>query len=380
MKFFAYDSNMSSNKAAINTAKLALMSRQIVADNKKYINAAGASNPTTIIIDANVLIVVGDSFFKTSATTLTPSNLDTGTSFTMGNDYYIYICDPTSGDDSIDNNEVYKISLSTTYPTGYNATNSRKIGGFHYGVVRKVDSYYRPINSSGTALGSGWQTNVYTGIVPNSVWTLLHRPKCSPEGMVYLNGDLWGDIYLASTDGGSGLKSVYNANPMTGTEGMNWYGFVERARLVGKRLPTYAEFCAAALGSPAGEDDNNTYAWSATTNGGRARTGSVTNAVSSYNVRDLVGNVWKWVDDIFLYEGGSTTWGWQNIQADLQKGGILDGSCGDMYALNATSLLVLLCGGHWHHGALDGRRAVHLGFYPWRVDTGFGVWCVCDSL
>lgn len=82
------------------------------------------------------------------------------------------------------------------------------------------------------------------GIVPRSVWTLGHRPKCSPEGMVYLGGGTWVDIYLNSDDGAKGLKSEYGCAPMTGTESMNWYNFVERLAKSGKRLPNYAEFCA----------------------------------------------------------------------------------------------------------------------------------------
>ena len=38
---------------------------------------------------------------------------------------------------------------------------------------------------------------LYTS-VPRSVWTLGHRPKCSPEGMVYLGGGTWVDIYPVS--------------------------------------------------------------------------------------------------------------------------------------------------------------------------------------
>ncbi len=82
--------------------------------------------------------------------------------------------------------------------------------------------------------------------------------------MVYLGNGLWGDIYLSSDNGSQGLQSKYNANPITGTEGLNWYIANEKARRVGKRLPTYAEFCQAAAGSPEGQDGNNTYAWSAT--------------------------------------------------------------------------------------------------------------------
>lgn len=60
------------------------------------------------------------------------------------------------------------------------------------------------------------------------------------------------------------MKSEYGCAPMTGTESMNWYNFVERLAKSGKRLPNYAEFCAYAFGSPAGLDNANTNAWSAT--------------------------------------------------------------------------------------------------------------------
>ena len=67
-----------------------------------------------------------------------------GSAFAVGKDYYVYICD--SRIDSAD--EKYVISLNSTYPTGWNATNSRKIGGFHYGRCRKVDSNLQPLNGS----------------------------------------------------------------------------------------------------------------------------------------------------------------------------------------------------------------------------------------
>ena len=170
--------------------------------------------------------------------------------------------------------EVYKISLNSTYPAGYTAATSRKIGGFHYGQVR---------NSATIA-------DVSIGIVPRSVWTTFWRPKCDPEGMVYLTGGIWADIYLSSDDGNGGLRSVYNATPITGTEGLNWYIALEKLRRSGKRMPSYAEFCMAAEGSPEGLDSSNDQAWSATSNSGRHATGTIAKATSlSRSYRELVG-------------------------------------------------------------------------------------------
>ena len=109
---------------------------------------------------------------------------------------------------------------------GYNAENSRKIGGFHYGDVRRIKAdTLEPINSSGSAWGAGWEDNIYQGILPFSVWTLLHRPKSSPEGMVYCASiGKWVDIYLTSTN----YRSEYNATPMTGSEGLYVLGLARK--------------------------------------------------------------------------------------------------------------------------------------------------------
>ena len=298
-------------RALLNVNKMATIS-DIVAPSNEYIYASGANELT--VVEGCVIAVGGAGIFKTANTILTAANLDAGSTFAVGKDYYVYICD--SRIDSAD--EKYVISLNSTYPTGWNATNSRKIGGFHYGRCRKVDRNLQPLNGSSVIFGTGWESAVSNGIVPRSVWTLGHRPKCSPEGMVYLGGGTWVDIYLNSDDGAKGLKSEYGCAPMTGTESMNWYNFVERLAKSGKRLPNYAEFCAYAFGSPAGLDNANTNAWSATSNTGRGVTGSVVNAVSSVGVVDAVGRVWEWLDELITRAEHATNadyhasvaWGW----------------------------------------------------------------------
>ncbi|WP_375638827.1 MULTISPECIES: hypothetical protein [unclassified Bartonella] len=50
--------------------------------------------------------------------------------------------------------------------------------------------------------------------MPNSVWCLNHRPRSSPEGMVYnLWHNIWVDIYLQSGTG-ENAKSAYGV-PIT---------------------------------------------------------------------------------------------------------------------------------------------------------------------
>ncbi len=378
-RIFVDDVTKTDRRALLNVNKLATIS-DIVAPTSQYLYASGA-NEITVIEDC-VIAVGGAGIFQTGNTVLNASNLDVGAAFSVGCDYYVYICD--SRQDAQD--EQYIISLNSTYPSGWNASNSRKIGGFHYGRCRKINDNLQPVNSSGAVFGTGWESAVSNGIVPRSVWTLGHRPKCSPEGMVYLGGGTWVDIYLNSDDGAQGLKSEYNCAPMTGTEGMNWYTFTERLMKSGKRMPDYSEFCAYAFGSPQGLDGANTNAWTATTNTGRGTTGSVVNAVSAVGCVDAVGRVWEWLNDLITRAEHATNadyhptaaWGWDKKSPLRDNATKYD--VGNIYQYYAYSLAALLAGGGWPNGVDAGARAVACGNYPWNVDTDLGVRGACDSM
>ena len=373
------DVTKTDRRALLNVNKMATIS-DIVAPTNQYLYASGADEIT--VAEGCVIAVGGAGIFETAASKLTAANLDVGSAFAVGNDYYVYICD--SRLDAED--EKYVISLNSTYPNGWNASNSRKIGGFHYGRCRKVDDSLQPVNSSGVIFGTGWESAVSNGILPRSVWTLGHRPKCNPEGMVYLGGGTWIDIYLSSDDGAYGLKSEYNCAPMTGTEGMNWYTFAERLMKSGKRMPDYSEFCAYAFGSPQGLDDANTNAWSATSNTGRGTTGSVVNAVSAVGCVDAVGRVWEWLNDLITRAEHATNatyhaseaWGW-DLTSPL-KTGATQYDVGNIYQYYYASLAALIAGGGWSYGANAGARAVNCSHYPWDVDAAFGVRGACDSM
>ncbi len=385
--------------ALINVEKIAALA-DVVAPTAEYLRALGED---MISVAENIVFTVGGSIYKTrGTTTLSVANLDAGVNFVVGSDYYIYVCD--DGSDS----EVYKISLNSTYPAGYNDQNSRKIGGFHFGRCRRVDTILRPINASSAPYGSGWESNAYDGILPRSVWTLRHRPKCSPEGMVYVGNGLWVDIYLSSSDGANGLRSMFNGIPLTGTEGYNWYSFVDRAMLAGKRLLTYDEFCRAAYGSPQGNDGDNVNAWTKTTNTGRNPAGNIANAVSSIGCRDCVGDVWEWTGTMFLrgshdiisgagtyasYDGSragkaytngnghgvSGTWNWDTMSplGDTTGGNPNNGNIHQYYDYG---LVALLAGGNWAGGSHAGARAVTLYHWAWLVITDVGARCACESL
>ncbi len=378
-RIFVDDVTKTDRRALLNVNKLATIS-DIVAPTSQYLYASGANEIT--VIEGCVIAVGGAGIFQTGNTVLNASNLDIGAAFAVGSDYYVYICD--SRQDAQD--EQYIISLNSTYPSGWNASNSRKIGGFHYGRCRKINDNLQPVNSSGAVFGTGWESAVSNGIVPRSVWTLGHRPKCSPEGMVYLGGGTWVDIYLNSDDGAQGLKSEYNCAPMTGTEGMNWYTFTERLMKSGKRMPDYSEFCAYAFGSPQGLDGANTNAWTATTNTGRGTTGSVVNAVSAVGCVDAVGRVWEWLNDLITRAEHATNadyhptaaWGWDKKSPLRDNATKYD--VGNIYQYYAYSLAALLAGGDWSNGVSAGARAVNCDNFPWYVNTFVGVRGACDSM
>lgn len=105
------------------------------------------------------------------------------------------------------------------------------------------------------------------------------------------------------------------------------------------------------LGSPAGLDDANTNAWSATTNSGRDVTGSVVNAVSAVGCVDAVGRVWEWLNDLITRaEHAKNTenhpneaWGW-DTNTPL-KTGEKNYDVGNIYQYYYNSLAALRAGG-----------------------------------
>jgi hypothetical protein len=107
----------------------------------------------------------------------------------VGKDFYIYACVPGSG-----SAPTLKVSANSSVPSGYSASTSRKIGGFH-GLCVAV----------GTISGHTLTGFVAGDVLPASIWDLNFKPKfANPEGMVYSDGiNKWVDIYLASGTGAS---------------------------------------------------------------------------------------------------------------------------------------------------------------------------------
>jgi len=326
----------------------------------------------------------GKGYMMSAQTDFNPvlaANRDSSfTALAVGDDIYTYATQYASGTAKI------VCSKNSTFPTGYSAANSRKIGGFHFGRARVVNSAGTPIDGASAVYGADvttpWEANVTNGaIVPNSCWDLINRPTCDPTGMVKV-GNFWVDIYLASanvapvvTNGklsAGTSQSVYGGTPLTGTEGLNQYNFNELAKRTGKRLMSLNESHQAAEGSPQGNNADNVNAWSATTNTGRTTTGAVVNAVSANNIVDCVGNIWKWLDEFIIRQDGTAGWGWNDPMAGQ--------GVGQLYMYTPTSLGAVFVGGTWFHGVLAGSRTVHLNNSPWELNGSAGSRFACDAL
>jgi hypothetical protein len=337
-------------------------------------------------VDKEIILGVGD--------------LDTGTSFNVGNDYYIYLVDDNK-------NGKLVISANATFPQGTTANSTRKIGGFHFGHVRCVRPIHNgvvPVNSAGVIFGGGgggitrWEMNVVVGIVWNSVWDLMNRPKCAPEGMVKV-GNMWMDIYLSSPAeyfsfepnltgnmfiGQGKLQSKYGQLPASGDSGLSWYNFSELAVRSNKRLFTYSEWIQGAYGNPGGSSTENTYG--TTSGGGTTRTGCQVEsngtfnplsnmkraAISAYNLVDCVGNLAELTSSLAASAHSSTSW--------LD---VLGSGKGQARILGSDGVRSLSCGGMSIDGNRAGARTIDLtefGGTLWSMRHERGCRLCCDKL
>ena len=207
-----------------------------------------------------------------------------------GKDFYIFACQPTSGDapDII-------LSANSTIPDSMpsgatpDADNTRKIGGFHC-LCADV----------GTISGHALSGYVQGDILPLSVWDLRHRPRSEPEGMVYDEGSgVWVDIYLVSVQSGE-LGSVYGATIADGAsaETFHWYKFDQWLRRIKKRFPFQGEFVSLSIGSNQGTNISGSS--DPGTTGGHSDT-SGRRMISDIGCEDCCGALWQWG-----IEGGAT--------------------------------------------------------------------------
>ena len=282
-----------------------------------------SSNKTTITIPNGTFVDIGSTVYRTT------SNVTVNAETAAGSHFYIYAVIETTGGLG------FRISNNSTVPSGFTASNSRKIGGYNCLGV-----------NAGTI--SGHYLNGYTAgnVLPNSVWDLIHRPKGDPEGYCYIpEVDIWMSIYLLSWNG-TKLVSYSGGVIADGTSSKKFSGelFSEQLHVQGLRLPWRHEFIIGALGSPEGvsikgsADPNTTGGHSATNN---------QRIISNYGLEDCTGVMWQWCEDLGFAGGSEWTDSVYTSSVDSIKRGQSYGN-----------LFRLMVGASWTDGAFCGSRSV----------------------
>lgn len=279
--------------------------------------------------------------------------MDSGVaSLTAGKDYYIYLVakDVTdSATSEITKTVELKASINSTYPTGYNANNSRKIGGFHT-LCLGITSSNAPAQLDGT-------THALIGfnagdIVAETVWCLSNRPQSTPEGMFFDDlTDLWWDCYPVSGNDGD-PTSVYGA---TRTHTITYQALMGRLGKLKKRFPTYEEFMIAAKG---GNERTNVYG-SVQPNpditGGHVDTAGKA-MVNPKGGWEFSGIEWQFVQSV-SGDGGS---GFSTTDGS--------GAQGQTYG----TARILSAGGGWNDSSSCGSRALHATYVLSHADAPIG--------
>jgi hypothetical protein len=317
---------------------------------------------TQITIKSGAYLIGTSWFYLASDTVYAIADiLDTG-SISNGKDYYVYAC----------NNSgvlTFKVSLASTFPAGYDANSSRKIGGFHTLCV-----------SVGTISGHTLTGYVANDILPASVWDLKHRPVSEPAGMVYVDAiDKWVDIYLPSGTGASTL-SVYGG---TISDTRNWMNFVDDGAAVLKRLMRDAEFQIVMAQS--NEGTNIASGADPVTTGGHSDT-AARRMISKYGIEDGCGAMWQWLlDQSYRFDaatnhthqvtvsGDPETVTSGNPSVDVAPAWSYKDQTGGKGNLNTQGIygdVKLLGGGNWNRDTRCGSRGRSADNYRWYTATG----------
>lgn len=350
----------------INGQSISQLFSALMATAPSYYQREDLASPakTAITIKPTWLNIGGNGYALTSDLTINLNSTDSWDDYTYataanraGHDFYIYavqVADSTAPG--------FILSANSTTPTGYTASKSRKIGGFHCLCV-----------DVGTISGHTLTGYVAGDILPQSVWDLNFRAESENEGMVWVPGaGVWVDIYLPSWQNG-GMASVYGGTIVDGESSVKINGelAVEYFGKVGKKVIARDEFMVAMEGSNQG---TNIYGSADPgTTGGHKDTNN-RRMISNYGVEDGCGALYQWGRDLFenFYDaGGNATtfkgsyyvadryylenYSWQTkpvYNSDMEST-----SKGQCHGL----LRRVLLGAHWYNGASCGSRAARCG-------------------
>lgn len=206
------------------------------------------------------------------------SLLDEGSVFQNGKNYALYLVP----------NETYtgvelKVSLNQTAPDGYSPLDTRRIAGWHTECADVGTVTWDSDHSL-----SGWLAG---DILPQSVWTLYHRPYAPPAaGVVYVEcgKPFWRTIY----DHSGTLETTNFEYGGTITRNRTFYGHFKDMAAVGFSLPTYEQAALSGIGCEELKAVMGKAESSITTAGGHINESSH-RIVSRVGAEDCVGCTWK---------------------------------------------------------------------------------------
>jgi hypothetical protein len=286
-----------------------------------------------------------------------------------GKDFYVYACQPATGSvpDLILSANA---SIPDAIPSGETPTvdNTRKISGFHC-LCEDV----------GTISGHSLTDYIQGDILPASVWDILHRPACTPEGMAYDDHQaLWVDIYLTSGTG----DTTASANGATISDSRDWMDFVDDLGAVSKRLLDDHEFQLAARGS--NEETNIDGSSDPVTTGGYVDT-SGRRMISDIGLEGMCGQMYQWLitqgyrADNFTHShtvDTATSNTAEPTTTDEAAPGFswynLPGSQGSLYRQGGYGDVKLHAGGYWNAGSLCGPRCRGARYGRWYTASSLG--------
>uniref|UniRef100_A0A6M3J771 Putative tail protein n=1 Tax=viral metagenome TaxID=1070528 RepID=A0A6M3J771_9ZZZZ len=348
-------------------ADIIKMSQFLVDKDKRYVEAHD-SDHTQVVVNKGgntIPIEIGSSTFVLASATNVDINtdLDTGT-VAEGTDYCVYAVNSSGALDFV-------ISANTTWPDGYSASTSTKIGGFHTLCV-----------SVGTISGHTLSGYVQDDILPASIWDLKHRPVCDPGGMVYSEAaNIWVDIYVAS---GTGISTA-SAFGGTISDTRDWMDFVDDFHAVGKQLLSDTEFQAIAAGS--NEETNIAGSADPVTTGGHSNTAG-RRMISNIGVEDAAGAMWQWLrDQSYRFDAAANHTHQVTVSGDPEtvtsgnpSGDVapalgwydLPGSKGSLYRQGSYGDTKLHAGGDWNDGSDCGSRGRRAAYSRWIASSNIG--------
>jgi hypothetical protein len=210
-------------------------------------------------------------------------------------------------------------------------------------------------------------------ILFNSIWDLLDRPQCTPEGMVKISltpwdgkKAAWRDIYPASGNG-TVITSVFMA---AYAQSISWLDAVDYGHMQGKRLLNDSEYQIMAAGS---NEKTNVFDSTEKTNCIFPVDTAGRSMISTYGVICACGFMWQILDEQMwkfagaanhthevTVSGGAETVTSANPSGDVApifswKTGPLSAGKGDLY-VQGVGDVKMLAGGAYTTGSNAGSR------------------------